>query len=562
MDKPGSSDDKTNTRTADGEVEATQRRAVETKQDTGVETTLDNTFETKLDAIQITQRRPAETKLERGAETTLDNSFETKLDAIQITQRRAKTGGDAPLDPLALLGGDVGRARTPAPPPQPAQRAPSAQPPHPAAARSAPLDAGVCIRRRYVLERLLGSGGMGQVWKAKDLVSEQARDPNPFVAIKLLNADFEADPDAFVSLQRETKKAQELAHPNVITVFAFDTDDDGSGRAFMSMELLDGETMDGLIRRNAAGLPRAAAGPLIIGMAKGLEYAHKKGIVHSDFKPGNVFVTKNGEPKILDFGIARAAKIAGIERLEDSFDAGTLGGLTVAYASIDMIERQDPHPADDVYALGLIAYELLTGNHPFRRANAADARDRGMKPARIRSIRRYEWQAIARALEFDRRKRWQNAGEFLRAYVGKSIAVQAIGVVAAGLAIVAGVFWYQAHIASQPAVPFESLAPEVQAEFREHMGNAEGAWRLVQQGNGDEMLDAATEYGKAYALHPRNPDATAGLEKTADYIVGRLEKVPDRPERLRALKSVQEMSEFYAHYKPLTTAIAAAGGGN
>jgi hypothetical protein len=92
------------------------------------------------------------------------------------------------------------------------------------------------------------------------------------------------------------------------------------------------------------------------------------------------------------------------------------------------------------------------------------------------------------------------------------------------------------------------------------MDNADGAWRLVQQGNGDEMLDAAGEYGKAYALHPRNPDATAGLKKAADYIVDRLEKVPDRPERLRELKSVQEMSEFYAHYKPLTTAIDAAGG--
>src|SRR5882762_4582686 len=95
-----------------------------------------------------------------------------------------------------------------------------------------PLDAGTVIRRRYVLQRLIGSGGMGQVWKAKDLVSEQAKDPNPFVAIKLLNANFEADPASFVSLQRETRKSQELAHPNLATVYAFDTDDGGSGRAF------------------------------------------------------------------------------------------------------------------------------------------------------------------------------------------------------------------------------------------------------------------------------------------------------------------------------------------
>src|ERR1700733_9961570 len=169
-----------------------------------------------------------------------------------------------------------------------------------------PLDAGTVIRRRYVLQRLIGSGGMGQVWKAKDLVSEQAKDPNPFVAIKLLNANFEADPDAFVSLQRETRKSQELAHPNVATVYAFDTDDGGSGRAFMSMELLEGKPLDDVIDAHRAGMTRKDALPLITGMAKGLEYAHKKGIVHSDFKPGNVFVTRSGEPKVLDFGIARA----------------------------------------------------------------------------------------------------------------------------------------------------------------------------------------------------------------------------------------------------------------
>ena len=419
--------------------------------------------------------------------------------------------------------------------------------------------AGTIIRRRYVLERLIGSGGMGQVWKAKDLVSEQARDPNPHVALKLLNANFEADPDAFVSLQRETKKSQELAHPNVATVYAFDTDDGGSGRAFMSMELLEGETLDDLIDAHKRGLARTEALPLIVGMARGLEYAHRKGIVHSDFKPGNVFVTDDGNPKVLDFGIARAVKIAGVERREDSFDAGTLGGLTLAYASPEMIEQREPHPADDVYALGLVAYELLTGKPPFKLKSAVEVRDAGMAPLRIRSIRRYEWQAIRRALEFDRSRRWQSAGEFLRAYEGKSFALQAVAAVALLLAIAAGVFWYQAYQAAQPAVTFEALPAEVQAEFRNHMRNADGAWQLVQQGNGDESLDAASEYGKAYMLHPRNPQSTAGLKKAADYIVGRLKRVPDRTERLRELKSVQELSDFYAHYKPLTSAIEEAG---
>jgi serine/threonine protein kinase len=406
---------------------------------------------------------------------------------------------------------------------------------------------------------------MGQVWKAKDLISEQARDPNPFVAIKLLNTDFEADPDAFVSLQRETRKAQELAHPNISTVYAFDTDDGGSGRAFMSMELMEGETMDSLIRRHPSGLPRAEASPLIVGMAKGLEYAHKKGIVHSDFKPGNVFVIKSGVPKVLDFGIARAAKIVGVERQEDSFDAGTLGGITLAYASPEMIERLEPHPADDVYALGLVAYELLTGKYPFRKRKATDARDDGARPGRIRSIRRYEWRAIARALEFDRAKRWQNAGEFLRAYEGRSMAVAVVGTLAAGLAIAAGGFWYQAYTASLPSVPFESLAPEVQKEFRDDMAEAEDDWQHAAKGNAGEGLfvsqEAAQKFGAAYALHPRNPDATAGLKKSADYILNRLKGVSDRAVRLQYLKTLRSYSDYYVTYKPLSDAIEDAGGG-
>lgn len=444
------------------------------------------------------------------------------------------------------------------------QTAPRRPPPAAPIAARAPLEPGYCIRRRYVLERPIGSGGMGQVWKARDLVSEQARDPNPFVALKLLNADFEADPDAFVALQRETRKAQELAHPNIITVYAFDTDGDGSGRAFMSMELLEGESLDNRIDRHPAGLPRSDASPLIVGMAKGLEYAHKKGIVHSDFKPGNVFITKSDAPKVLDFGIARAAKIAGVERTEDSFDAGVLGGLTMAYASSEMIERHEPHPVDDVYALGLVAYELLTGSHPFRGQNAIEARAKGMKPARIRSLRRYEWEAIARALQFDRHKRWQNAGEFLRAFEGKSIAVRVLGVLALLLAITAGAFWYQAHSAAGPSVPLAALSATDQAAFHEHMSAGDGEWRLVQQGATEQINEAVQEYAQAYALHPRDPDATVALKKAADYWVARLQQVGDRSERLKQLQALRKTlladSDFYKVYRPLTQAIRDAGG--
>ena len=474
------------------------------------------------------------TTVRRSAEDA--NSTLRRDGRVEATQRRDSAAGDA-------AASDAGKTQ---------MRVKGSEQP--------PLETGTIIRGRYVLERLIGSGGMGQVWKARDLVSERARDPNPFVAIKLLNANFEADPDSFVSLQRETKKSQELAHPNVVTVHAFDTDDGGSGRAFMSMELLEGKTLDDFIGAHPKGLSRTEALPLIVGMARGLEYAHKKGIVHSDFKPGNVFVTADGTPKVLDFGIARAAKIAGVERREDSFDAGSLGGLTLAYAAPEMIEQREPHPADDVYALGLIACELLTGKPPFNYRSAVDVRDAGTVLPRIRSIRRYEWQAIRRALEFDRSKRWQNAGEFLRAYEGKSVAAAALAALAVCLALAAGVFWYQGYAASRPAVPLEALPAQTQADFRKEMADGDGEWRLVEQGNGEQILEAARAYGRAYALHPRDPDAIAGLRKTADYILGRMVNYSDPAERLQMLESVDEASAYYAGYKPLRVAIKEAGG--
>ena len=470
------------------------------------------------------------TTVRRSAEAA--NSTLRRDSRVEATQLRDAAAGDAGQTQMRVKGG----------------------------AEQPPLETGTIIRGRYVLERLIGSGGMGQVWKARDLVSERARDPNPYVAIKLLNANFEADPDSFVSLQRETKKSQELAHPNVVTVHAFDTDDGGSGRAFMSMELLEGKTLDDFIAAHPKGLTRTEALPLIVGMAKGLEYAHKKGIVHSDFKPGNVFVTADGTPKVLDFGIARAAKIAGVERREDSFDAGTLGGLTLAYAAPEMIEQREPHPADDVYALGLIAYELLTGRPPFNYRSAVDVRDAGTVLPRIRSIRRYEWQAIRRALEFDRSKRWQNAGDFLRAYEGKSVAAAALAALAVCLALAAGVFWYQGYAASRPAVPLESLPAQTQADFRKEMADGDGEWRLVEQGNGEQILEAARAYGRAYALHPRDPDAIAGLRKAADYILGRMVNYSNPAERLQMLESVDEASDYYSSYKPLRVAIKEAGG--
>ena len=148
------------------------------------------------------------------------------------------------------------------------------------AVRHGPLQPGSVIKQRFVLESMLGKGGMGLVFGAIDRRKQEARDPNPYVALKVLNADFQRHPQSFMALQREARKAQTLAHPNVVTVFDFDRDGDD---VYMTMELLTGRTLESIVR-DARGKGNGAevSLPIIRGIAEGLAYAHRKGIVHSD----------------------------------------------------------------------------------------------------------------------------------------------------------------------------------------------------------------------------------------------------------------------------------------
>ncbi|HVF15836.1 MAG TPA: serine/threonine-protein kinase, partial [Steroidobacteraceae bacterium] len=299
-----------------------------------------------------------------------------------------------------------------------------------------PLQPGTVIKQRFVLEKLVGKGGMGLVFSALDRRKEEARDPNPRVALKVLNADFRRHPQSLIALQREARKAQTLAHPNVVTVFDFDRDGDA---VYMTMELLKGRALEVLVReaRGKGASPEIAL-PIIRGIAEGLAYAHRKGIVHSDLKPGNIFVLEDGTPKILDFGIARAVPNSAATETPDDFDAGTLGAYTEAYATHEMVEGVDPHPADDMYSLGIIAYELLTGFHPYQRHSAPKARKLGVKPPPLKGLKLREARALERCLSFDRAQRPQDAAEFLKLFRGVTalqktlIAATVILTVAAG----------------------------------------------------------------------------------------------------------------------------------
>lgn len=270
------------------------------------------------------------------------------------------------------------------------------------------------LKERFLLEKVLGVGGMGVVYKARDRLKVEAQDRDPYVAIKVLSEEFKSHPEAFISLQRESRKSQRIAHPNTVKVYDFDRDGD---TVFMTMEYMDGKPLDQLIRQyKATGLPRDDAWEIIKGMSSALIHAHAENIVHSDFKPGNVFIIGNDMAKIFDFGIARA--VASVDSLASStgdktvFDAGNLGALTPAYASLEMLEGETPDFRDDVYALGCVAYEILTGEHPYNKVPANEAFNRGLKPKKIQGIKKHEWKAIEKSLAFKRENRTDSVEQF------------------------------------------------------------------------------------------------------------------------------------------------------
>jgi predicted Ser/Thr protein kinase len=415
-----------------------------------------------------------------------------------------------------------------------------------------PLEPGSVIKKRFVLETMLGKGGMGLVFGAIDRRKEEARDPNPRVALKVLNADFQRHPQAFMALQREARKAQTLAHPNVVTVFDFDRDGDA---VYMTMELLTGRSLDSMTREaRGKGIKREIALPIIRGIAEGLAYAHRKGIVHSDLKPGNVFITEDSTAKILDFGIARAVPSMNTEASKDVFDAGSLGAYTEAYATDEMIDGVDPHPADDMYALGIIAYELLTGHHPYQRHSAPGARKLGLKPAPLKGLKRKEMRAIESCLSLERKRRPQSAGEFLKLFRGITTLQKATLAATAVLALVAGYQYYQYYVETSPAVPFEELPSDTQAKFRAEMTEGNKFWGFFEsERQVDAAMQAVTLYGQAYADHPRNREAVAALKKAADSLLALPEL--DEKKRQELAKYLQTQSAFYEKYAPVVEAV-------
>jgi serine/threonine protein kinase len=260
----------------------------------------------------------------------------------------------------------------------------------------APLYPGSIIRERFVLVEELGRGGMGVVYKAFDRSRGDMKDR--YVAIKVLNEEFKRHPMAVRTLQREARKAQKLAHPNIVAVHDFDRD---GGNVYMVMEYLCGRSLDQVMKEDGqGGIPPGPALKIIGCLASALSYAHTQEIVHCDFKPSNAFLCQDGKVKVLDFGIARATPSVKEKGDTTLFDAGQLGAISPAYASYELLQREKPDARDDIYSFSCVAYELLTGFHPFQRLDAVKAFQMGLKPRPVRKLSRGQWRALKQGLAF------------------------------------------------------------------------------------------------------------------------------------------------------------------
>ena len=317
-------------------------------------------------------------------------------------------------------------------------------------------EVGDTLNGRFVLEECIGVGGMGTVYKALDLRKLEASDRRPYIAIKVLNLQFRGNPKSLIALQREAKKAQSLGHRNIVTVYDFDRD---GPVVYLTMEYLSGKPLSRILRDpEFKGMPYAQALPIFKGMANALAYAHERGFVHCDFKPANVFLTDTAEVKVIDFGIARVFQRPEEETDATIFDPGSLGALTPAYASPEMLEHREPDPRDDIYALGCTTYELLTGRHPFDRVPATQARGSSLKPQRPDGLGTRQWRALRVSLAFEREARMPTVTQFLQEFGdtqtgnGRSGAAVKTVVSAGVLAVVAagGYFYASSHRSAPP----------------------------------------------------------------------------------------------------------------
>lgn len=366
------------------------------------------------------------------------------------------------------------------------------------------LETGQVLAGRYLVRRFVAAGGVGEVYEAEDVERAER------VALKIFRAEFSSS-EHIPWLRREVEMARRVRHPNVCRVLDLVTD---GGLVFLTMEFLEGETLSSYLQREGA-LTERRAFPLIRQMVAGLAAAHEQGVIHRDFKPGNVMIVpRPGAPHravITDFGMARTSSD---QRRTTVTAASTAGFGTPAYMSPEQIAGEAAGPAADVYALGVVLYEMLTGELPFSGESplamaVRKTRERPVSPRHLAPSLRVNWeQTVLRCLERrpsrrfgdvktalreldSRHSRWRIAARALR----QRIPFRRVSYAAGVLAVMLGLWW------AWPGSPSEATARRWEAGlFALHAGEPLAAvqqWEAIA----DRPLPNRAPVDRALAWH-------------------------------------------------------------
>jgi TolB-like protein/tRNA A-37 threonylcarbamoyl transferase component Bud32 len=344
------------------------------------------------------------------------------------------------------------------------------------------------VADRYRVVRFIARGGMGEVYEAED------RELRTRVALKTIRPEIAADPAMMERFRREIHLAHRITHPNVSRVYdlGFHRRDERSV-TFLTMELLDGETLAARVAR----LGRLATGdalPIVVQMAAALDAAHEVGIIHRDFKSGNVMLVeadRNAPSKglravVTDFGLARTASG------QDGFAATMTGTGAVAgtplYMAPEQVEGAELTAAADIYALGVVMYEMVTGKWPFVGDSAISTAVKRLKErppsprSRVPDLERRWESAILRCLERAPADRFAKAGDAARALAGERVAPKrsarraALAAIAAIVVLAGGLGYYFARGRATTNVPVKSRRSVAVLGFKNLAGRPDAAW--------------------------------------------------------------------------------------
>ena len=267
---------------------------------------------------------------------------------------------------------------------------------------SAPLEPGTVLGERYEILKSLGEGGMGAVYKARD------RELDRLLALKVIRPELAGRPDVLRRFKQELILARQVTHKNVIRIFDLGMAD---GRKFITMDFIEGRDLKSILVERGK-LPPEEAVPIIQQTCRGLEAAHTEGVVHRDLKPQNIMVDAAGRVWVMDFGLARSMELAGLTR------TGALMG-TPDYMSPEQARAQKVDARSDLFSLGIIFYEMLTGHLPFQADTmmatlVKRVQEKAKPPIAVDpAIPQRLSDVIMKCLEVDLEKRYQTTGEIL-----------------------------------------------------------------------------------------------------------------------------------------------------